>query len=282
MPTEQAKLTTQYSSNTPDLKINDVYPENDCYNFTQVQEQTNFCNSNMTNDQMAYYNANQQWQNQYENNYQFPQASYDPMQPMMNYGNNKCPPGFEYGYYDNTQAFENPRTSFYSNPEAQNTYADYSLQRKFNSTPSELDYSYMMYYNENQQSTYDTNATYYQAPRNQDRPEEDHPLYKTYFGSNDNKFSDDINCNEQSSTSGSRSNGDNHSSKDNKFKTQCYRVLDSMNVSDEEKIQKEQKDFEVEHYLKMGDNDFSQTATYEDDKTLEKAFAQSDSIFLGF
>merc|ERR1712007_132466 len=129
----------------------------------------------------------------------------------------------------------------------------------------------MMQYPQNQHSNYDMNANYYRASRNQDRPEGDSFPYKTYFGSSDKKFSDDLNYCEQGSTL-SRSSGDNLSSKEMKFKNHFYRMWDSSNVSEDEKKEIEQDVNNVEQYLKAGNNGFSQKVDYEDDKTLQKAF----------
>merc|ERR1711988_169302 len=185
--------------------------------YSQNRAQDSYYIAQVPTDQYAYYDENQQWTNDYQNNYQFPAVNYDYNHQMMNYVDNKYPSGFEYGYHNNCQSDQNQKISFYSAPDMSENYGqEYAMNYRFNSQPTEQDYNYMLQYQQN--SNYDMNNNYYQAPCNQERPEGEYFSYKTYFGAPGKDYNYEINQVEQGSTNGSRSSGEKDNSPRNNAK----------------------------------------------------------------
>jgi len=200
---------------------------------------------------------------------------------------NKCPPGMEYGYQNNCQLDQDQKLSFYSAPDTQDNFGnEYAMNYRFNSQPTEQDYNYMLQYPQNY--NYEMNNNYYQAPRNQERPEGDYLnnfSYKTYFGAPDkDNNNENLNQCEQGSTLGSRSfgSGDNLSSDKAQLNAKkSHSLWNSNNGSEDEKVFKQTSYPKAENCLKKQNQNQPQGKGYEDDKCLQMAFAQSDSIFLG-
>merc|ERR1711862_230519 len=176
---------------------------------------------------------------------------------------------------------QNQKISFYSAPDTNENYGnEYAMNYRFNSQPIEQDYNYMLQYQQN--SNFDMNNNYYQAPCNQERPEGDFFSYKTYFGAPDKDYNNDaLNQVEQGSTLGSRSSGEKENLSSNNaqlYGNKMYSLWNSNNGSEDEKVFKQNSHPKAENCLK--EQTEAQGKDYEDDKCLQMAFAQSDSIFL--
>lgn len=292
---EPNQLTAKNSLNSnQELNNTETYQDQKCYDYSQTQSQDTYFSGQVPTDQYAYYDENQQWTNYYQNNYQFPEVNYDHSHEMMNYADNKCPPGMEYGYHNNCQSNQDQKISFYSAPDNHDNYGnDYAMNLRFNSQPTEQDYNYMLQYPQNpQNSNYDMNNNYYQAPCNQERPEGEYFSYKTYLEAPNKHYSNETlnqcetltpkNQCELGSTLGSRSSGDNLSEKKAVLHSNnMYSLWNSNNGSEDEKVFKQNSYPKAENCFKEQNQNLAQGNEYKDDKCLQIAFAQSDSIFLG-